>query len=488
MKVFDGAACGWSFSSDLAAAAYKCQEAGSHIINMSLGGFQRSRFEQRAFSDLYSAGILSIAAAGNDGNSTRSYPASYDSVISVAAVNEASEVADFSNRNDRVELAAPGVNVMSTVPWLEINNVSVGGKSYSGRHIEFSARGTFQGPLVDGGICDSAGSWNGKVVLCERGTITFSEKVANVQASGGVAALIYNNEPLNFSGTLGEGSSSIVAISLSQADGQELLANSLASVTSGTSQADPNKSGYEAWDGTSMATPHVAGAAAIIWSSDTSKTNQEIRDALTSSALDIDVPGKDQASGFGLIQVVDAWKALGGILNTNTEPTPSFSFNCADLNCSFDASASYDPDGSIVSFSWDFGDGSNGSGKFVSHSFNSYNSYTVNLTVTDDLGATKSTNQLITLVPPPGADTTPPVLSNIMVGKTTGQSFEITWQTDEPANSEVIFDCCGTFKGEALVTSHRLGFRGQKGFVYTFTVRSTDASGNSSTSDPISYP
>jgi len=55
---------------------------------------------------------------------------------------------------------------------------------------------------------------------------------------------------------------------------------------------------------------------------------------------------------------------------------------------SFDGSASYDSDGSIVSYQWDFGDGKTGSGKTVSHSYEKSGRYTVKLTVTDDDGAT----------------------------------------------------------------------------------------------------
>jgi PKD repeat protein len=56
----------------------------------------------------------------------------------------------------------------------------------------------------------------------------------------------------------------------------------------------------------------------------------------------------------------------------------------------FDASASYDPDGTIVSYSWDFGDGTTGTGVEVEHAYEENGVYTVRLTVTDDDGATDS--------------------------------------------------------------------------------------------------
>ncbi|MGT0150444.1 S8 family serine peptidase [Vibrio metschnikovii] len=64
--------------------------------------------------NFYQQGMLLVAAAGNSGNSGFSYPASYDAVVSVAAVNSSGNVANFSQFNSQVELSAPGVNVLST--------------------------------------------------------------------------------------------------------------------------------------------------------------------------------------------------------------------------------------------------------------------------------------------------------------------------------------------------------------------------------------
>ena len=66
----------------------------------------------------------------------------------------------------------------------------------------------------------------------------------------------------------------------------------------------------------------------------------------------------------------------------------------------FDASGSSDPDGQIVRYSWDFGDGSTGSGSKVTHIFSRAGSYTVRLTVTDDRGATASTSHQLTVRQP----------------------------------------------------------------------------------------
>lgn len=63
----------------------------------------------------------------------------------------------------------------------------------------------------------------------------------------------------------------------------------------------------------------------------------------------------------------------------------------------FDASSSYDPDGSIVSYEWDFGDGNKTEGKVVTHAYSQAGSYIVTLTVTDDNGATNTTSEVVTV-------------------------------------------------------------------------------------------
>lgn len=312
VRVFgdDGA---WAYSSSLVDAADHCVSAGAKIISMSLGGGRKSKLEERAFDSYYAQGVLPIAAAGNDGTTDYSYPASYDSVVSVAAIDSAMTVADFSQKNNQVELAAPGVGVLSTLPYVDENYVSAGGVDYVANHIEYAARGTASGTLVDGGLCDSVGAWNGAVVLCERGAISFYDKVINVQNGGGVAAVIYNNEPGNFFGTLGDGySSNIIGLSLSQEDGQYLVANQLGTPATVSSNLYQPASGYEAWDGTSMATPHVSSVAALVWSAVPTATNQEIRDALDATAYDLGAAGRDDSYGFGLVQAADAIAYLGG--------------------------------------------------------------------------------------------------------------------------------------------------------------------------------
>lgn len=311
VKIFDdlGAWVTKAHASDLVAAAFQCQEGGADVISMSLSGTQKSCKEERAFNKLYDEGVLSIAAAANDGIEEYHYPASYDSVVSVAALDSDMVVADFSQFNDQVELAAPGVDVLSTIPYTSEAYVAVEGVNYTALPMEFAPTGSVTGVLADGGLClatDPVADWSGKVVLCQRGSVSFAEKVTKVMDSGGVAAIVYNNVDGPFSGTLGEAGEWILAVSISGEDGQYLAANKIGYLAEVTSIFNWPASGYEAWSGTSMATPHVSAVAALIWSAHPSWTNEQIREAMDATALDLGEPGRDVHYGFGLVQAFDA--------------------------------------------------------------------------------------------------------------------------------------------------------------------------------------
>jgi subtilisin family serine protease len=302
----------WTYASDLMDAAFTCADNGANIINMSLSGSAGPGAEKKAFAELYEQGILSVAAASNDGTRQRVFPASYDSVISVAATDINNDIADFSNQNKWVELAAPGVDVLSTVPYIPDSWLYAGDDAYQGNPMEFSPYGEVTGTLVDGGLClpaDIPGDWTGQVVLCQRGDATFAEKVTTVMNGGGAAAVIYNNAEGLFSGTLGEEGDWIVAISISQADGEAALGYVGVDVTVVSAPAIPGSS-YEAWGGTSMATPHVAGVAALLWSANPNWTNAQIREAMYITALDLGEAGRDIAFGYGLVQAYDALQYL----------------------------------------------------------------------------------------------------------------------------------------------------------------------------------
>jgi subtilisin family serine protease len=189
------------FGSTIIGLAQDCVKAGSNVISMSLGGPVRSQAEEAAFTEMYERdNVLVVAAAGNGGNTRCSWPACYDAVVSVAAIDENKELAFFSQRNTDVELSGPGVDVLST-------------------------------------------------------------------KSGG---------------------------------------------------------GYIKYSGTSMACPHVAGVAALVWSHYPEKSARDVRLALTMSAEDLGAPGRDNSFGYGLVRADRALSALDGDFTfpPTSAPTP----------------------------------------------------------------------------------------------------------------------------------------------------------------------
>ena len=89
---------------------------GAKVINLSLGTTTASLNDRFAYQRMYGEGVLIVASAGNNESSDYLFPASFDQVISVGAVDANNNHAVFSQYNDQVELVAPGVGVRSTIP------------------------------------------------------------------------------------------------------------------------------------------------------------------------------------------------------------------------------------------------------------------------------------------------------------------------------------------------------------------------------------
>ncbi len=314
IKVFN--ASGWGYSSDLAHAAQKCTDAGANIISMSLGGGAANSTEENAFDTFIANGGLVVAAAGNDGNSVRSYPAGYSSVMMIGANDADNNIADFSQfpscetgngrrrKTDEtvcVEVTAGGVDTFSTYP---AGLATLSSATADGAGVASSAMenvGSASGSTYFMGTAEATDSGaNGKICVIDRGNISFHDKVANCENSGGAAAIIINNEPGMLFGTLGDtNSTTIPAVGAAFEDRTFLLGASTASVSIGASD-------YGYMSGTSMATPAVAGVAALVWSNHSDCTGQEIRDALKATAADSGAPGKDVYFGYGIVKAKDA--------------------------------------------------------------------------------------------------------------------------------------------------------------------------------------
>ena len=149
--------------------------------------------------------------------------------------------------------------------------------------------------------------------------------------------------------------------------------------------------------GTSMSAPHVAGVAALYLQDNTNASPQAVYDAISDLSTKNIVTNSNTENNHLLYSLFDGTENDGGTEPGNEPPTASFTFECNDLTCDFDGSDSFDSDGTIVRYDWDFGDGNTGSGATVSHTYAAKGAYSVILTVTDDDGATDSNTQSVSV-------------------------------------------------------------------------------------------
>ncbi|HMA82260.1 MAG TPA: S8 family serine peptidase, partial [Candidatus Binatia bacterium] len=94
------------------------RNASVRVVNLSIGGGARSRTEELLFRRLMQSGAVIVAAMGNEfeeGNPVE-YPGAYPGVVAVGAIDEANRRAPFSNTGRHIDLSAPGVNILSTLP------------------------------------------------------------------------------------------------------------------------------------------------------------------------------------------------------------------------------------------------------------------------------------------------------------------------------------------------------------------------------------
>jgi len=100
---------------DLIRAIIYATDNGARVINMSLGASSYSRGEEAAVDYAWNHGVVVVAAAGNTGRNTYHYPAAHPNTIAVAATDASDNRAGFSTYGDFVDVAAPGVNILSTL-------------------------------------------------------------------------------------------------------------------------------------------------------------------------------------------------------------------------------------------------------------------------------------------------------------------------------------------------------------------------------------
>jgi subtilisin family serine protease len=319
-KVLDNEGFGqWS---DIIAGINWAVANNAKVINMSIGGPTAPQSLKDACDAALAAGSLVVAAAGNDGDNSNEYPGAFPSVMAIAAVDENRAWADFSNFRPDVSVAAPGVAVLSTVP-LSSLTVKWGNTSKPANHILGTPVRAYTGKVYDCGdggfFLDFPDQVRGEIALIARSFwsdfIGVDYVIENAWDAGAYAVILTNNTSGSFTADMGY-TTFRPGVTVSQADGNTIRAlGDGATVTIGQASSGHD---YDLFDGTSMATPHVAGAAALLFSAFKPAVSlpalppQTVRFVLERTASDAGTPGRDDYFGHGIINVEAAGNYLHG--------------------------------------------------------------------------------------------------------------------------------------------------------------------------------
>lgn len=137
VKALDRTGNGWL--SDIIEGLDWAVRNDMQVVNMSLGTSYDVQALHDAVIKAYNAGIIMVASAGNEGpgSNTVSYPGAYPQAIAVAAVDQNNQIADFSSRGSQVDIAAPGVKIIST--WYNDYYAELDGTSMASPHVAGTA-------------------------------------------------------------------------------------------------------------------------------------------------------------------------------------------------------------------------------------------------------------------------------------------------------------------------------------------------------------
>jgi serine protease len=186
-------------------------------------------------------------------------------------------------------------------------------------------------------------------------------------------------------------------------------------------------SSYGTMSGTSMATPHVAGALALALSCAPTATVAQVKSALYSTAEDLGAAGRDDIFGNGLARVDRLVASLCGGTPPppppgNNAPTAAFTSTTSGLTANVNGTTSTDPDGDALTYSWAWGDGATTTGATSSHAYAAGGTYSVTLTVNDGKGGTDTETTSVSVTAPAGTDPDPST-PTVTSGATTNVSL-----------------------------------------------------------------
>lgn len=342
-------------------------------------------------------------------------------------------IIDSGIRTTHSEFGGRAVGAFSSIA----DGYGAQGCHYHGTHVAGTVGGSTVGvaksvTLYSVRVLDCAGSGTASGIIAGIDWVTANRRnpaVANMSISGGYSQAV-NDAVQN---SINSGVTYVVAAGNAAADACGYTPASVASALTvgATTSADvqasysnngscvdlfaPGSTVYSAWNtndyslgyanGTSMAAPHVAGAAALYLQSNPGAAPATVVQAIVSNTTSGALTGLVGTSPNRMLRVNGSG---GTVTNPTPEPVPppptsgtnqapvaSFNVSCSRNNCSF-TSTSTDDQG-VYSASWTFGDGTSGTGGYVTHTYTAKGTYTVGLTVRDAAGLSATTYKSVSI-------------------------------------------------------------------------------------------
>lgn len=235
---------------------------------------------------------------------------------------------------------------------------------------------------------------------------------------------------------------------------------------------------YVYYSGTSFSSPMAAGVAALLLSVNPNLTPSQLENYIFSTADDLGDAGQDDKYGYGRINVAKAVAAVKADMGTPINASP-ISVAKSDkttgqtpLVVTFDGRNSTDSDGTIVKYSWNFGDGNISDLAYVQNTYTTAGTYNATLTVEDDMGATSQSNVVITVTEPVN---NPPIVK-AFADKVSG-TIPVTVTFDGTSSSDIdgnIVSYLWNFGDETTSTSAFVQHTYTSAGIYNATLTVTD--------------
>ena len=441
----------WVYTSNSIAAVDQCVAAGANIINMSYGRSTYSLAENQGLSAAAATGVLLIAAAGNSSGITPKYPATLDAVMGVSSVDSLGYPSVISQYHLSNEISAPGgyifppttpvptplpanppITLVPAVPTGTLSSTYLSNGYSSGNGTSISAAYVSGVAAKLWGRHPTCTAWEIRTALnstsTDKGPVGrdryYGYGIVDALAADTDLGYFNCNVPtpaqllINGGTQPGLGGAPGAQLNFAMAVGSGNVGPSAASnsqATSGVTGAlKVNSSAFSAQSGPSDLSFVLTGGTGnadlyVRYGDKPTLDNYDCRSNGTDRHERCDFPTPQEGGYYVMVHGASQFNGvslLGSYTSAppvNEDPVASFTTRCTELECFFDGRASSDSDGQIMSYSWDYGDGSTGTGIGSIHNFASAGIYNATLTVTDDAGASSQSSLPVEVTETPTA-------------------------------------------------------------------------------------